>query len=475
MAQKNAPSMLTPPGDLNGIPLIYTQAPMLNVAADTQKIISTLGSSNLDDPKRHRVQKSPKKFTLKNIRNLVSRGVQAFREKKDKVSSSLKSKQTINPPEPNVRRVETDLLLTKLNNVFDLICSDEQYFNAFNYYSEYMPGLSTSSMPAGSRGLPTDYFINLTDEPTIVKNPPPVGTPREPGQFFAGEEKQWEQAVRDFYQSIIDRFFELYKALQVAVRENETWITWAASFITRPFIFLGDTAIQLIVILQAALDELCTGNSKQDTCQIRAHEVDVEKNVEPTTMGINLNEYWNEHCTPGADESFVGSLLCDFGNGSKMANLILRIKPIALPPTIRDKRYDIVQILLNIVLKMLVTGKEYQQLMIDDVNALQPPLSEAEKREILTLEARRDVANDEQSLKKRLVDKAFEKVAGITKEKIFEIKRMRNKGAVYSIKDLDFLAEFLEKYVFPIDALRKVLNNSLVYYGIEFPKYKPKN
>lgn len=468
-----APSMLTPPSLMpaaNGIPSSYTQG--FSLAPDGKKQVSNLGDAKLDDPKRRRVQKTAKKFTLTSVRALVSRGVKAFQEKKEKVSTSLKSKQTINPPSVDARRVETDILLTKLNNVFDLICSDEDYFNSFNYYSEFMPGLSTASMPSGSRGLPTDYFINLTDEPSIVKTPPPPGTPREPGQYFAGEEKQWEQAVRDFYQSMIDRFFELYKALQVAVRENETWVTWAASFITRPFIFLGDTAIQLIVILQAALDELCTGNSKQDTCQIRAHEVDVEKNIDPTTMGINLNQYWNDHCTADAQESFVGSLLCDFGNGSKMANLILRIKPVPLPPTIRDKRYDLVQIMLNIGLKMLLTGKEYQQMLIDDINAMSPPLTESDKREILNLEARRDVASDDQGLKKKIIDKAFEKVAGVTKERILEIKRMRNKGAVYSIKDLDFLAEFLEKYIFPIDSLRKLVNQSLISYGIELPKYK---
>ena len=203
--EQSVPSMLTPPAP-PGIPLAYTQS-FPTVAADNKKLANSLGGANLDDPKRHRKQKTTKKFTLKSVRDLVSRGVKAFREKKEKVSSSLKSKQTINPPSQDARRVETDILLTKLNNVFDLICSDEEYFNAFNYYSEFMPGLSTASMPAGSRGLPTDYFINLTDEPTIVKNPPPVGTPREPGQFYSGEEKQWEQAVRDFYQSMIDRFF----------------------------------------------------------------------------------------------------------------------------------------------------------------------------------------------------------------------------------------------------------------------------
>ena len=467
----NSADMLTLPATL---------APLGNASAVNE--LSALAAKAALGKKEEKQRTEKKRRKVKKSRKQILEAVSSrFGEEKERLKNVLaatkdklkKSSDTTVQPLPSKKRLaETSKLLDKLEDVFDIL-SEEPFRSAYDYYALNLPGLSYAGPDGASDGLPVEYFDRLNVPPT--EQNVAEKSSRQPGQFFPGEEREWEEAVHELYQGMIDRTYELWQALKTALEETETWTYWARSWITTPLKIDSEQALALIAALKIALEKLCDGNSSQDVCRVRARKKEFEDQARARGMQVDLNELWLTHCGASpTKKSFEGSLLCDLGRDSSMARLLARLRTTELDKSkVRDPRTDAVILIFNGVLQYLLPESAYYQELIDDMGKIVGEKTDAEKEELQSLVEKRDAALA-QSADQNV--SAFSKLSSSLKgfatsdliKQVRDAKQLRFSGARYSIKDLDWLADKLSPIV-GLDTTRNAINAQMRPYGFEIP------
>ena len=218
-------------------------------------------------------------------------------------------------------------------------------------------------------------------------------------------------------------------------------------------------------VQEAEATATATESTNQDEKAEKAEKPTSEEKkvavVVQAVAAVDINALWRQNSTGG-------SVLCDLGHGSSMARIIASVKPVA--QTSRDKRNDIIVTMLNQVLHLILTDADYAQVEIDDLQAM-APLSDAEQQQLAELVARR--ANDVAAIKQSILaqvetDIQEEVVAGLAR-RVKEIKQQRCNGAIFSLKDLDWIMDFFKSHVVFGDMVRCAINVKLQQYGIAIP------
>jgi len=467
-------SMLTP---INGAPGGLKFGQPLGNASQMQDALER-AAQNIEmqgalKPARKEKKRRRPKISGKKVREMVGAKWNAAKAKVGQKKQLIKEKVIKPIDSAAARTMETDELLTKLELVFDIL-SKEPFRSYYDYYTTHLPGLTAATVQGeqSDATLPVDYFDNINVPPS--EQPAEVNEQtRQPGQFLRGEEEQYHAAVREFYQVTMDRIHELWKALLVAIDDTDTWSHWARSWISSPVTIVRDEADALISALMLTLETMCTGNSEQDVCQVRAREKKFDS-ARMTGMSLDLNQLWQNHCGASATKSSrEGSLLCDLGRNSSFVQLLMRLRTVPPPATLRDKRTDIVVILINGVLGVLLPESEYWQEMLDDLDTIAEPHSAAERAEFDSYASKRDAAAQKeaeasaeqglfgrvgQAVAGKLGEVAFDKAAYA--KKLRDTKRLRMSGATFSAHDLDWIADKLDT-ILKFDAARREVNKLL--------------
>lgn len=355
-------------------------------------------------------------------------------------------------------------MMQTLDKVFFVLASDEDIYNRV---VNSMPGVSTSG-PIGTNtaALPYDFFLNLTQGTEDVYN----GTdPREPGRFYAGEEEQWDIAVKELFQGMIDRIDDLWKSLIAFSENNESWSMWAARWVLGPVlqIDVADASFALQMCKKVMLI-LCQGDDVTSACK--------NPLLKGVRIRMDLNEQWSRHCTENSQLSYNGSMFCGLGEKSDFANLLTRITPMPLPAKFRKIQLDWVIALCNTVLYMLLPGKEYYQELINDINMLPTPLTPEETEKLKTLAEKRDAAPTQHSafyakeIANWILKGPPEKD---TLTNLRKTKQLRiTKGQNYVFSDLDWAIRYLE-ILLKSKTIREKMNdyiNTHYLAGIAIPE-----
>jgi len=272
------------------------------------------------------------------------------------------------------------------------------------------------------------------------------------------------------YQAMIDRIYEMWKGLEIALSDTDTWSSWARSWITEPLKIDQQDARALIAALKLSLEKLCTSNAAQAVCQIRQREKKFET-AKRSGLQLDVNQLWLNHCGAKPKKaSREGSMLCDFGRDSSTARLLMRLRPVAPPLTLRDKRSDIVVSILNGVLSAVLPASQYWQMMIDDVQALPAPLTTKEQREIEKYKEKLQAASEAEvskASKQTLFSKLASRAAGVALpnpqnyiDMIKAAKQQRLAGGNFTLQDLDPLVDKLQP-ILKFDAVRQEINKML--------------
>lgn len=457
------PSMLTPPQEFGDV------SSLGGAARQIQRLQTMAASATVADAKKarkkRRVKKTrtPSKSAGEILKEVGTKMAEAAEKVKGATKDALKkSADTIVKPLSGLggRKAETETYLAKLEEALAIL-DTEPFHTNYNYYAANLPGLNHAGPSDAPRDLPVDYFDELNVPPSDQQ-----ATVKEaPGQFLRGEEQQYEAAVREFYQGMIDRIYEMWTGLKAALEDTKTWSAWASSWITQPLVINQEEAQGLLAALELALEKLCTGNTAQEACQIRRVQ---KQSAFLSGMKLDLNELWLKNCpataAAGGDDGayVINSLLCGLGRGSPAAQLVTRLQVVPVPGDTRDKRSDLVITILNAILGMVLSPRDYYQELIDDMATFLPPdLTEAEKNEKLAYMAKRDTASADAPIPAIAASPLIKSVRVAKKERLL--------GRAYSLENFDRIVAVLDT-VLQSDKLREVANTYARPFGLEIPR-----